>query len=78
MEVGNHSLKVISAFNTVNNSYTMVKNGRFADDDRAWINLFRNHHTQIGTILFGKTAPQHDKINQMFIDAWNFCRKHNS
>lgn len=48
----------------------MISQGRFKSNQTAWANFFRNNEGNIRRILFGKTAPQYNKLNEAFNQAW--------
>lgn len=69
-EQGNTTLSVRAAFEQLEKNYQMISQGRFKSNQTAWANFFRNNEGNIRRILFGKTAPQYNKLNEAFNQAW--------
>lgn len=69
-EQGNHTLAVRSAFEQLEKNYGVISKGRHKDNPAAWRNFFINNEANIRRIMFGRTAPQYNKLTEQFNRAW--------
>jgi len=69
-EKGNYTIRVIAAFERIEKDFISINCGRHKDNEFVWGRFFRNNEEDLRTIMFGRTAKQYEKMNELFDEAF--------